>query len=196
MLIIALLIIAGLLMLIRHLTIDPGFGIKTRAAGDLSLYLAYPFRRATIVYGDIDCLGKINDALTSDGVLGHDRFNVVLRGVLRQLRGTDKALVYGGDELRLLIPVGLRGGRRAADNARMFCERFQALLHDAPLLNEERARLAQSTGYDHIRITLAYAPDARYTERRSLLERAKAIVGCAKPKDRPGRRGQILSVNS
>jgi GGDEF domain-containing protein len=188
----ALLTIGGLLMLIRHLAVDPGFNIWTRAAGDLSLHLAYPLRHSTLIYGDVDSLGKINDALTLPGVLGHDRFNGIMRRVLCQMRGTDRALVYGGDELRLLVPVGVFGGRRAEDNARALCRRFQTLLRNADLLIEERQQLQDATGYDHIRITLAYAADVRYTERRRALGRLKAAVGQAKPKSGPGKRGQVL----
>jgi len=192
----ALAIIAALLVLIRYLAIDPGFRIWTRAAGELSLWLSYPFRRVTLIYGDVDSLGKVNDALTAEGMLGHDRFNYLMRSVLRQMRGTDKALVYGGDELRIVVPEGLRGGKRSEDNARLLCIRFQSLLLDAPLTEAERARLGQATGYDHLRITLAFESRVRYSARGATLRRAKAAVGLAKPKTNAGRRGEVLSCNS
>lgn len=166
--------------IIRHLAIDPGFGIKTRAAGELAMWLT--LRRKDVIYGDIDHLGLVNAALTTAEHAGHDRFNQLMQGVIRGLRGADVALVYGGDEIRLLVAssTGLGAARR-----------FQELLRAAPLSAAERAALRAATGKDHISVTLAVA---RHCRPRQGLDRAKLAVAQAKPKHAIGLRGAILEV--
>lgn len=172
----------GAAAVIRYLSIDPGFRIKTRAAGELSMYLAFGPR--DVIYGDIDRLGLINDALTSGSTTGHDRFNDIMRGVLRQMRRADIALVYGGDELRLLVAP--RTGLGA-------CHRLQWLLHEAPLTDDERARLERATGRPYISITLAFERSTSVSTHRAALNAAKARVQGAKPKGAAGRRGEVIA---
>lgn len=182
-------------LVIRYLGIDPGFRIKTRAAGELSIWSAFLFRRVAIIFGDVDSLGLANGALTDEaaGVLGHDRMNEVMRWTLGGMRAADKALVYGGDELRLMLPVQrFPHGRRRLTSARAVCERVQARLRTFPFTSAERGRLLAATGKDHISITLAYVEDVRYLDRRAALNRAKITVGAAKPKDQLGLRGHVL----
>jgi len=167
---------------IRYLAIDPGFKIKTRAAGELSMWLAFGPR--DVVYGDIDRLGLINDALTNGGTVGHDRFNAIMRGVIRQLRRADVALVYGGDELRFLV---------AARSGLGFCHRLQWLLQEAPLTDDERERLERATGRPYISMTLAFERSRSVTTHRAALQRAKTRVQGAKPKNAVGRRGEVLT---
>jgi hypothetical protein len=171
--------------IIRHLAIDPGFGIKTRAAGELAMWLAIGPR--DVVYGDIDSLGKINDALTDParGVTGHDRFNELMRWTLARFRRADIALVYGGDELRFLVWPGSGAG---------FARRLQSVLMAAPLTEAERARLLAATGRDHVTITLAVERSAGVCSHRAALNRAKVRVQAAKPKNAPGRRGEIVEA--
>lgn len=182
-----ILVIVAQAVVIRYLSIDPGFGIKTRAAGELSLWLSYPLRRASLVYGDIDSLGKINDALTdkAQGVMGHDRFNEFMQAVMRQTRRTDQALVYGGDELRWLVPTG---------DARGFCIGLQERMQAFPFSEAERARLQQATGKPYVSITLGYAANVPYLRRHAALAAVKVLVSKAKPKCAAGRRGEILTV--
>lgn len=183
-------LIATLAALVRYLGTDPGFGIRTRAAGDLSLWTALPFRAVDVIYGDIDSLGKINDALTIGQTLGHDRFNQCMRATLAQIRGADKALVYGGDELRIISPARrIVGRRRHHADCDAQASRLQQLLRDYPWTDAERARLLTATGRDHITITLAFAVDVPYRYRARALAAAKATVGAAKPKCSMGRRG-------
>lgn len=165
--------------IIRHLAIDPGFNIKTRAAGELTMLLS--LGRRDVVYGDIDHLGLINDALTSGEQIGHDRFNAIMRSVFGQMRQADIALVYGGDELRMLVKAGTGHGAAA---------RLQQLLRSHPLTEAERARLSERTGKAYISITLGVA-SARL-DKRAALERAKRAVAAAKPKGAAGRRGVIV----
>jgi len=181
MLYILLAIIAAQALIIRWLAIDPGFKIKTRAAGELTMWLH--LGRRDVVYGDIDHLGLINDALTSDRQLGHDRVNTVMCDVFSCMRRADVALVYGGDEIRLLVGAG--SGHGAA-------QRLQALLRDYPLTSTERANLFDRTGKDHISITLAVAAYSR--NKREALDRARIAVGIMKPKRGTGARGQIVIV--
>lgn len=184
---IAILVLA---LLVRYLGTDPGFGIKTRAAGELSLWTAHLFRHVDVVYGDIDSLGKINDCLTYGQTLGHDRFNQCMRATLSQIRHADKALIYGGDELRIIAPSRrIIGGRRHHADADALAARLQTLLAAYPWTDEERARLRQATGRDYISITLAFAVDVPYRMRGRALGAAKATVGQAKPKAGTGRRG-------
>lgn len=175
-------IILALIAIIRHLAIDPGFRIKTRAAGELAMWLAFGPR--DVVYGDVDRLGLINDALTRGGITGHDRFNELMRSVFRQLRRADVALVYGGDEMRFLVAPRTGHG---------FCVRLQGLLRDAPLTEAERAQLLAATGRDYITMTLAYERSAGVATHRVALDRAKVRVQGAKPKNAPGRRGEVLA---
>ena len=180
---VSLVVNIALVCVVRHLAIDPGFKIKTRAAGELSMWFA--FGPCDIVYGDIDRLSLINDALMSAGVVGHDRFNELMRWVCGQLRRTDVALVYGGDELRFRVAPGTWYG---------FCERLQRVLAAAPLTYEERLRLVRATGRDHISITLAGEPSRGVLTHRAALNRAKHRVQLAKPKDAAGLRGHIITA--
>lgn len=183
LLVISLVLNIVLFIAVRYLAIDPGFRIKTRAAGELSMWLAFGPR--DIVYGDIDGLGLINDALTSGRTIGHDRFNRLMQWTCSQLRATDTALVYGGDELRFLVAPGTWHG---------FCERLQAVLRSAPLSCEERMRLVRATGRDYISITLAGESSRGVLTHRAALSRAKQRVQAAKPKNAIGQRGQIIEV--
>lgn len=165
--------------IIRRLAIDPGFNIKTRAAGELAMLLS--LGRRDVVYGDIDHLGLINDALTTGAQLGHDRFNTIMRAVLGQMRRADIALVYGGDELRMLVKAGTGHGAAA---------RLQQLLRDYPLTEAERERLSERTGKNYISITMGVATAQH--DKHGALERAKVAVAAAKPKGAAGRRGIIV----
>lgn len=181
MLAIISLFLLGALAVIRYLAIDPGFQIKTRAAGNLAMWLAIGPR--DIVYGDIDHLGKINDALTIGEQSGHDRFNELMRLALRQLRRADIALVYGGDEIRFIV---------APRSAHGFCRRLQEILHRLPYTQAERAALQAATGRPYITITLAYEPSNGVLTHKPALMRAKQRVSLAKPKGSNGQRGQIV----
>lgn len=184
-LVVSLVLNIALMFVIRRLAIDPGFKIKTRAAGELSMWFA--FGPCDIVYGDVDHLGKINDALTTAGVVGHDRFNELVRWMCKQLRRADVALVYGGDEIRFLVAPGTWYG---------FCERLQRVLAAAPLTYEERMQLVQATGKDHISITLTGESSRGVLTHRGALNRAKHRVQLAKPKDGAGLRGHIITAEA
>lgn len=183
--IIASIVIVVLLGVIRYLAIDPGFQIKTRAAGQLAMWFALGPR--DIIYGDIDHLGKINDALTIGDQSGHDRFNELMRMALRQLRKADSALVYGGDELRLIVAP------RSAHGA---CRRLQEILQRLPYTQEERRALQAATGRPYITITLAYEASSGVLAHKPALMRAKQRVSLAKPKGSNGQRGQIVIEQS
>lgn len=182
---IALAFIATQVLIIRYLSIDPGFKIKTRAAGELCMCFAFGPR--DVCYGDIDHLGKINDALTDPvrGVTGHDRFNQLMRLAIAQTRRADVALVYGGDELRWLVRSGTGLG---------FCHRLQQVLRDVPLSDQERTRLLAATGVPYISITLAYEPSRGVLSHRTALNVVKVRVQGVKPKCGPGRRGEVIAA--
>lgn len=176
-----------LIAVIRYLAVDSGFRIKTRQAGALSMFLAFGPR--IWVYGDVDRLSLINDALTSATQSGHDRFNEIMRWTCAQTRRrADDALVYGGDELRW----GVRPRLFGPDQGHAFCAHIQQVLAAAPMTDDERARLLAATDADHIRITLAYAHSSGLLTHRRALQAAKLAVQQAKPKDGVGQRGAIL----
>jgi len=184
-------IIVLLVLLVRYLAIDPGFGIKTRAAGELSAWLAWGPR--WVVYGDIDRLGLINDAFTTPQQSGHDRFNEIARWVVGQLRDADIALVFGGDEWRLLqAPPRAESPKRW--HAEQFCKRIQQLLEAAPYTDRERERLFSATGKCYVTITLASAYSRGIWSHRAALHAAKVRVQLAKPKQGQGQRGEILEA--
>jgi GGDEF domain-containing protein len=181
----------ALIVLARYLAIDPGFGIKTRAAGELAAWLAWGPR--WVVYGDIDGLGLANDALTTTRQSGHDRFNEIARWVVSQLRGADIALVFGGDEWRFLVAPP-RDGPARRWHAEQFCLLIQRLLEHAPYTDAEHERLFSATGKCYITITLASAYSRGVWWHRTALAAAKTRVQIAKPKDRRGQRGEILEA--
>lgn len=180
-----------LLALVRYLAIDPGFGLKTRAAGELALWLAWGPR--WVIYGDVDKLTLANWVMTTADKAGHDRFNEIARWAIGQLRESDTALVFGGDEWRFLLKPS-RGGRRLREDAAQFCERLQGLLRIAPYNDWERAQLQKATGYPYVRITLASAYSPGVWHHRAALDAAKVRVQLAKPKDGHGQRGEILEA--
>lgn len=180
--IISTIVIVLLVSLVRYLSIDPSFKIKTRAAGELAMWVALGPR--DIVYGDIDHLGKINDALTMGDQSGHDRFNDLMQIALKRLRRADIALVYGGDELRFIV---------APRSAHGFCERLQQILRLLPYTPAERNALLKATGNQWITITLAYVPSTGVMTHRNALLIAKQQVSLAKPKGQLGKRGKILT---
>lgn len=180
-----------LLLLVRYLAIDPGFGIKTRAAGELAAWLALGAR--WVVYGDVDMLGLINDALSTDRQSGHDRFNELVRWVVSQLRDTDIALVFGGDEWRFLVAPPRRGESRRW-HAEQFCALIQRLLQTAPYTERERTALLDATGRPYVTITLASAYSCGIWSHRAALHAAKVRVQLAKPKNSRGQRGEILEA--
>ena len=182
----------GLVYLARYLAIDPGFGLKTRAAGELAMWLAWGPR--WVVYGDIDRLTVANWVMTTNQKTGHDRFNEIARGAIKQLRESDTALVFGGDEWRFLIRPP-SGGRRHHWDAEQFCQRLQALLRTADYTDWEREQLQKATGHPYVRITLASAYSASVWHHRAALDAAKVRVQLAKPKDGTGQRGQILEAS-
>lgn len=168
--------------LVYYLAIDPGFKIKTSAAGKLAMWLAFGPR--DIVYGDIDHLGKINQALTLGDQSGHDRFNELMQLACKQLRRADIALVYGGDELRFIVPPRTAHG---------FCERLQRSLRLLPYSTAERLAIYQATGERWITITLAYEKSNGVLTHHSALLAAKQRVSLAKPKGTIGKRGKIVT---
>lgn len=181
----------ALIALVRYLAIDPGFGLKTRAAGELAMWLAWGPR--WVIYGDIDKLTIANWVLSTEAKAGHDRFNEIARWAIGQLRESDTALVFGGDEWRFLVRPSI-GGRRQRWDAERFCQRLQGLLRAAPYSEWERAQLQQATGYPYVRITLASAYSPGVWQHRRALDAAKARVSKAKPKDSAGQRGEILEA--
>lgn len=180
-----------LVALARYLWIDPGFGLKTRAAGELAIWFAWGPR--WVVYGDVDRLTIANWVLTTPEKAGHDRVNELAREVMSHLRESDTALVFGGDEWRFLVKPST-GGRRQRWDANRFCQRLQGLLRAAPYTDWEKARLQEATGYPYIRITLASAYSAGIWQHRAALDAAKVRVQLAKPKDGIGQRGEILEA--
>lgn len=187
----SLLVNIALIALVRYLAIDPGFGLKTRAAGELALWLAWGPR--WVVYGDIDKLTVANWVLSTESKAGHDRFNEIARWAIGQLRESDTALVFGGDEWRFLVKPSV-GGRRQHWDAERFCQRLQGLLRDAPYTAWERRQLENATGFPYVRITLASAYSTGIFSHRTALDAAKRRVSQAKPKDAPGQRGEILEA--
>lgn len=181
-----------LIAIVRYLWFDPGFGLKTRAAGELAMWLAWGPR--WVVYGDIDKLTIANWVLSTEAKAGHDRFNEIAREAIRQLRESDTALVFGGDEWRFLVKPSI-GGRRRRWDAEQFCQRLQGLLRTASYTEWERAQLQQATGYPYVRITLASAYSPGVWTHRAALDAAKVRVQLAKPKDGTGQRGEILEAS-
>ena len=188
---VSLLLNIALIALTRHLAIDPGFGIKTRAAGELAAWLAWGPR--WVVYGDIDRLGLANDALATSAQSGHDRFNEIARWVVGQLREADIALVFGGDEWRFLLAPP-RDGEPRRWHAEQFSKRIQQLLATAPYRDAERDRLFSATGKAYVTITLASAYSRGIWSHRAALHAAKVRVQLAKPKNSAGQRGEILEA--
>jgi GGDEF domain-containing protein len=186
------LIIAALAAWARHLAISPSFQIPVMAIGRLRLWTALGPK--LWIYGDMDHLGLINDALTTPHRPGMARWNHLMTGVLRNIRARSKFLVYGGDEFGFeLDPADRRGSRRRAD-ARLFCERLQALLRTADYTDEERAALRTATGLTYASITLAYVYSPGWRTHRRAFLAAQLRVMQAKPKDEIGRRGEILEA--
>jgi GGDEF domain-containing protein len=187
----SLLLNVGLVYLARFLAFDPGFGIKTRAAGELALWLTWGQR--WVIYGDIDKLTVANWVMTTNDHTGHDRFNEIARWAISHLRESDTALVFGGDEWRFLVSPP-RSGSPQRWHADRFCERLQALLRSAPYTDWEREQLLKATGYPYVRITLASAYSRGVWTHRAALNAAKVRVQLAKPKDGQGQRGEILEA--
>jgi GGDEF domain-containing protein len=185
--VIGIIVAVAQLAVIRYLGIDPGFRIKTRAAGQLTMWFAFGSR--WVIYGDVDRLGLINDALTdpATGIVGHDRFNEIARWVFARIRRADAAQVYGGDEWRILIS--------GTSDWHAFCTRFQSLLRSAPYTDEEQARLMRATGNPYVTITLGAVRSGGVFRHQRALDQAKACVQCAKPKAAAGLRGHILNVD-
>lgn len=181
-----------LIALVRHLAISPSFGIPVMAIGRLKLWTTIGPR--IWFYGDMDKLGDINDVLTTPQQAGMDRWNELMSWVLRHIRASDQFLVYGGDEFGWSIDPRQGGGTRREANARMFCERIQALLRDAPYTDAERQALWLRTGKPYATITLASAHSTGWRGHRKAFLSAQLRVVRAKPKDRAGQRGEILEA--
>lgn len=188
-----------LVLLVRYLAISPSFGIAGQAAGWLKLWLI----RGPRIWcaGDIDSLGDVNDVLGTPEKPGEDRWNELMTWVLRQLRADDTALLYGGDEFRWGLRLDdTRYDRQPIDPARwryaarLFCERVQAMLRQAPYTTEERAALLRRTGKPYVTITLAGAYSSGWGNHRRAIRAALARVKQAKPKDSNGQRGEILEA--
>jgi hypothetical protein len=92
--VVQLLIIIALALLARYFAVSPSFGIAGQAAGRLKVWLTFGPRIWT--YIDMDHLGDINDILTTPERPGADRWNELMRGILRHIRTEDKFLIYGG----------------------------------------------------------------------------------------------------
>lgn len=179
-----------LLLMVRYLGTSPSFGIPVMAIGRLKLWTTIGPR--IWFYGDMDKLGDINDVLTTPEKPGMQRWNELMSWVLRHIRASDQFLVYGGDEFGWSIDPRFGGGSRHEANARMFAERIQALLRDAPYTDAERQALWLRTGKPYATITLASAHSTGWGEHRKAFLAAQLRVLAAKPKDRAGQRGEIL----
>lgn len=182
----------ALAVLVRYLSISPSFGIPVQAIGRIRLWTTIAPR--IWIYGDMDQLGLVNGALTTEQQAGVDRWNEIMRDVQRRIRADDRFLVYGGDEFGWSISTESAGRARHAANARLFCERVQALLRDAPYRDDERDALYLATGRPYASITLAWAYSAGWRTHRTAFHAAQMRVTKAKPKKSVGQRGQILEV--
>ena len=89
----------GLVYLARFLWISPSFGIAGQAAGWLKVWLT--FGPCNWTYIDVDHLGDINGILTTPVQAGADRWNELMRGMLRLVRADDMFLIHGGDEFKI-----------------------------------------------------------------------------------------------
>lgn len=197
--VVSLLCNIALTLLVRHLSISPSFGIAGQAAGWLKLWLIIGPR--IWCAGDIDSLGDVNDVLGTPQTPGEERWNELMTWVLRQLRADDTALIYGGDEFRWGLRLDdTRYDRqpidpaRWRDAARLFCERVQTVLRQAPYTPAERQALLRRTGNPYVTITLAGAYSSGWRNHHRAIRAALARVKQAKPKDRRGQRGEILEA--
>lgn len=189
-----------LLLYVRHISISPSFGIAVQQVGVLMVMTAIGPR--ICVYGDMDKLGKINDALKTEKKSGMRRWNEIMTKVQEKIRADEKFLIYGGDEFGWLLKLTKASWRRrsiSSDNwevmAIAFCNRVQQLLREFPYEDHEKVALQSALGHPYATITLAYCYSESRSTHRIAMHAAESLVMMAKPKDGSnGKRGQILKV--
>lgn len=189
---VSLLVNILLIVLVRYFAVSPSFGIAGQAAGRLKVWLTFGPRIWT--YIDMDHLGDINDILTTPTQPGADRWNELMRGILRHIRTEDKFLIYGGDEFGFSSPTTSQDERRQRADGRAFGERLQALMRTAEYTDAERAALRARLGTPYVTCTVASVYSPGWRSHRRAIRAAGARVALAKPKDRRGQRGEILEA--
>jgi len=151
------------------------------------------------IYGDIDKLRLVNDALKSEKLSGMRRWNQIMTQIQEKIRSDERFLIFGGDEFGWGLRLNSIGIRRHATRssdweklAIAFCKRLQSLMRDYNYSEHEKAELLRLTGKPYATITLAYAYSSCRNHHRIALNAAELRVIHAKPKDAVGDRGQIL----